>query len=437
VFFLFDESKNLKFNFQSINSTFANQIFKMRLHRNLVYTTIDSLNAIFNEGEYADKVVARALKKDKRWGSSDRKFVAETIYEIVRWKRLYSEIAEVKEPFDRENLWRMFAVWAVLRGYPIPDWKQLEGTPERKIKGRFDELSKIRALKESIPDWMDELGVKELGEKVWATEIAAQNQPAKVILRTNTLKGTKENLRNTLMDLNIETEYLKDQPEALVLKERANVFLTDAFKQGLFEVQDANSQLVAGFLDVKPGMRVVDTCAGAGGKTLHIASLMENKGQLIAMDLYESKLKQLKLRAKRNGAFNIEYRIIDTTKVIKKLHEKADRVLIDAPCSGLGVLKRNPDAKWKLQPEFIDNIRKVQAEVLESYSKIVKPGGKLVYATCSVLPSENQEQVEKFLKTEIGQQFTFIKDRKILASESGFDGFYMALLERKNAVIAK
>lgn len=403
----------------------------MRLHRNLVYTTIDSLNAIFNEGEYADKVVARALKKDKRWGSSDRKFVAETIYEIVRWKRLYAEIAEVKEPFDRDNLWRMFAVWAVLRGYPIPDWRQLEGTPERKIKGRFDELSKIRALKESIPDWMDELGVKELGEKVWATEIAAQNQPAKVILRTNTLKGTKESLRNTLMDLNIETEYLKDQPEALVLKERANVFLTDAFKQGLFEVQDANSQLVAGFLDVKPGMRIVDTCAGAGGKTLHIASLMENKGQLIAMDLYESKLKQLKLRAKRNGAFNIEYRIIDTTKVIKKLHEKADRVLIDAPCSGLGVLKRNPDAKWKLQPEFIDNIRKVQAEVLESYSKIVKPGGKLVYATCSVLPSENQEQVEKFLKTEIGKQFKFIKDRKILASESGFDGFYMALLERK------
>jgi len=403
----------------------------MRLHRNLVYTTIDSLNAIFNEGEYADKVVARALKKDKRWGSSDRKFVAETIYEIVRWKRLYAEIAEVKEPYDRDNLWRMFAVWAVLRGYPIPDWRQLEGTPERKIKGRFDELSKNRALKESIPDWMDELGVKELGEQVWSKEITAQNQPAKVILRTNTLKGTKESLRNTLMDLNIETEYLKDQPEALVLKERANVFLTDAFKQGLFEVQDANSQLVARFLDVKPGMRVVDTCAGAGGKTLHMASLMENKGQLIAMDLYESKLKQLKLRAKRNGAFNIEYRIIDSTKVIKKLHEKADRVLIDAPCSGLGVLKRNPDSKWKLQPEFIDNIRKVQSEVLENYSKIVKPGGKLVYATCSVLPSENQEQIEKFLKTEIGKQFTFIEDRKMLASESGFDGFYMALLERK------
>lgn len=425
-------NSNLKFSIPSINSTFAFQFIKMRLHRNLVYTTIDALNAIFNEGEYADKVVARSLKKDKRWGSHDRKFVAETIYEIVRWKRLYTEIAEVKEPYDRENLWRIFAVWAVLRGYPIPDWKQLEGTPERKIKGRFDELSKKRVFKESIPDWMDDIGVKELGESVWAKEIAAQNQPAKVVLRVNTLKTTKEQLKAILMDLDIETETLPNQPDALVLKERANVFLTDAFKQGLFEVQDANSQLVADFLDVKPGMRVVDTCAGAGGKTLHIAALMQNKGQLIAMDLYESKLKQLKLRAKRDSAFNIEYRIIDSTKVIKKLHQKADRVLIDAPCSGLGVLKRNPDSKWKLQPEFIDNIRKTQAEVLENYSKIVKPGGKLVYATCSVLPSENQEQVEKFLKTEIGREFTFIKDQKLLAHESGFDGFYMALLERKN-----
>lgn len=407
-------------------------IYKMRLHRNLVFTTIDSLMAIFNEGEYADKVVARALKKDKRWGSHDRKFVAETIYEIVRWKRLYVEIAEVREPFDRDNIWRIFAVWAVLRGYNLPDWKYFEETPVRRIKGRFDELTKTRKFKESIPDWMDELGLKELGETIWTKELAAQNEQAKVILRVNKLKTTKEKLRALLMDLNIATEFHADYPDALILTERANVFLTDAFKDGLFEVQDASSQLVAYFLDVKPGMRVVDTCAGAGGKTLHLASLMENKGQLIAMDLYESKLKQLKIRAKRNGAFNIEPRVIESTKTIKKLHEKADRVLIDAPCSGLGVLKRNPDSKWKLQPEFIENIKKIQAEVLENYSKIVKPGGKLVYATCSVLPSENQEQIQHFLTTEIGKEFTFVQDKKVLAHESGFDGFYMALLERKN-----
>lgn len=403
----------------------------MRLHRNLVFTVIDSILSIYNEGEYADKVVAKALKKDKRWGSSDRKFVAETIYEMVRWKRLYAEIAEVKEPYTRDDVWRIFAVWAVLRGYKLPDWKYFEGTPVRRIKGRFDELTKIRKFKESIPDWMDELGVKELGEEVWTRELEEQNKQAKVILRVNTLKTTREKLYAILMDLDIDTILPEDYPDALILKERANVFLTDAFKEGLFEVQDASSQLVARFLDVEPGMRVVDTCAGAGGKTLHIASLMENKGQIIAMDIYESKQKQLKIRAKRNGAFNIEYRIIDGTKAIKKLHDKADRVLIDAPCSGLGVLKRNPDSKWKLQPEFIEDIKKVQEQVLQDYSKIVKIGGKLVYATCSILPSENQKQIEKFLNSEFGSNFKLIEDRRILASESGFDGFYMALMERK------
>lgn len=403
----------------------------MRLHRNLVFTVIDSLMAIFNEGEYADKVVARALKKDKRWGSSDRKFVAETIYEIVRWKRLYAEIAEVKEPYNRDDLWRIFAVWAVLRGISLPDWKYFENTPVRRIKGKFDELTKIRKFKESIPDWIDELGVKELGEEVWNKEIAAQNQPAQVILRVNTLKTTREKLHAILMDLDIETTLPEQYPDALILKQRANVFLTDAFKEGLFEVQDASSQLVARLLAPEPGMRVVDTCAGAGGKTLHIASLMENKGQIIAMDIYESKQKQLKIRAKRNAAFNIEYRIIEGTKTIKKLHEKADRVLIDAPCSGLGVLKRNPDSKWKLRPEFVEEIKIVQQQVLQDYSKILKPGGKLVYATCSILPSENEQQIATFLASEQGKDFTFIEDHKILSHQSGFDGFYMALLERK------
>ncbi|MDR2221335.1 MAG: RsmB/NOP family class I SAM-dependent RNA methyltransferase [Flavobacteriaceae bacterium] len=402
----------------------------MRLHRNLVFTVIDSLMAIFNEGEYADKVVARALKKDKRWGSHDRKFVAETIYEIVRWKRLYVEIAEVKEPFTRDDIWRVFAVWAVLRGYKLPDWKYFESTPVRRIKGRFDELIKIRKYRESIPDWMDELGVQELGEKLWTDELAAQNQQAQVILRVNRLKTTREKLYGILMDLDIETIKPEGYPDALVLKERANVFLTDAFKEGLFEVQDGSSQLVAALLDVKPGMRVVDTCAGAGGKTLHIASLMENKGQIIAMDLYESKQKQLKIRAKRNGAFNIEYRIIEGTKTIKKLHDKADRLLIDAPCSGIGVLKRNPDSKWKLQPEFVEEIKNTQKQILQDYSKILKKGGKMVYATCSILPSENEKQIEYFLQSEAGKDFKLIEDHKILAHQSGFDGFYMALLEK-------
>lgn len=403
----------------------------MRLHRNLCFAVIDGLTLIFNEDKYADKVIQQLLKRDKRWGARDRAFVAETTYDIVRWKRLYAEIAEVKEPFDRDNLWRIFAVWATLRGIKLPDWKYFENTPTRKIKGRFDELSKIRKYKESIPDWLDELGEKELGKAVWTKEIAALNEQADVILRVNTLKTTKEKLQSELFDLDIETEFIKDYPHALKLKERANVFTTEAFQNGLFEVQDASSQLVAEFLNVQPGMRVVDACAGAGGKALHLASLMENKGQIIAMDIYDNKLKELKRRAKRNGAHNIEPRHIDSTKVIKKLYDKADRVLIDAPCSGLGILRRNPDAKWKLQPEFLENIKKTQQEILQQYSRMVKPAGQMVYATCSILPSENKKQVDTFLTSEMGKDFTFVKDKSILSHKTGYDGFYMALLEKK------
>ncbi len=403
----------------------------MRLHRNLVFAVIDALGLIFNEGEYADKVIEKVLRYDKRWGSRDRGFIAETTYDIVRWKRLYVEIAEVHEPFSRTDLFRLFAVWCVLRGIRLPDWKQLENTPERRIKGKFDELSKIRKFRESFPDWLDELGVNALGEKLWTKESAALNKQAEVILRTNTLKTSKKTLQKALSDEGIETIELPDYDDALKLVERKNVFTTDNFKDGLFEVQDASSQLVAPFLDVAPGQRVVDACAGAGGKTLHLASLMENKGQLIAMDIYESKLKKLKIRARRNGVHNMEARAIENNKVIKKLYGKADRVLLDAPCSGLGVIRRNPDSKWKLEPEFLERIKGVQQDILQRYSKMVTSGGKLVYATCSILPEENSEQVQTFLSSEEGKGFEFVKECRIFASEQGYDGFYMAQLRKE------
>lgn len=407
----------------------SNSIY-MRLHRNLVFASIDSLHLIFNEKKQADKVLKNTLKRDKRWGARDRAFIAETTYDIVRWKRLYAEIAEVKEPFDRPNLFRIFTVWATLNGIKLPDWPQFEGTPTRRIKGKFDELSKIRKLRESIPDWLDELGVAELGKK-WDDEIHSLNQLADVVLRVNPLKATVKQVQESLMEAGFETEVLKNYPHALKLVERANIFSTDAFNNGWFEVQDASSQKVAQFLDPKPGMRIVDACAGAGGKTLHIASLMENKGQVVAMDIYENKLTELKRRARRNGAHNIETRLIESSKAIKKLIEKADKVLIDAPCTGLGVLKRNPDTKWKLSPDFLETIKRTQQDLLCNYSRMVKPGGQLVYATCSILPSENEKQVQLFLSSEAGKDFSLLKAEKISAHKSGFDGFYMALLQKK------
>ncbi len=398
------------------------------MHRNLVVAVWDGLDQIFNENVFADKAVEKLLRRDKRWGSRDRGFIAETVYDMVRYRRLYAEIAGVSAPFSRQDLVRMFAVWAIMRGHTLPDWKEFAGTPERRIKGRFDALQESRAIRESIPDWLDAVGEESLGEAVWERELRALNQQAEVVLRVNRLKATPEQVRESLSEAGFETAPVSGYPDALRLLERANVFSSEAFRSGWFEIQDASSQRVAPLLAPEPGMRVIDTCAGAGGKSLHLAALMENKGQILALDIYANKLRELKKRAKRAGAFNIETRPIESSKTLKRLAGSADRVLIDAPCSGLGVLRRNPDAKWKLQPEFLEELSRTQEQLLNSYSQLLKPGGKLVYATCSILPRENEQQVARFLDSEAGQVFQLEEEHRILAHESGFDGFYLALL---------
>jgi 16S rRNA (cytosine967-C5)-methyltransferase len=178
-------------------------------------------------------------------------------------------------------------------------------------------------------------------------------------------------------------------------------------------------------------MRVIDACAGGGGKTLHLAALTQNKGKIVAMDTEGWKLEELMKRAKRAGASNIETRVIDSAKVIKRLEGTADRLLLDVPCSGLGVIRRNPDAKWKLSLEFVEKVKTLQQKILTEYSTMVKPGGKMVYSTCSLLPSENEKQVEQFLEGN-GKTFTLITSKTILPSQ-GFDGFFMALLQRQDS----
>ncbi|MGA0154328.1 MAG: RsmB/NOP family class I SAM-dependent RNA methyltransferase [Flavobacteriaceae bacterium] len=403
----------------------------MRFHRNLVYAVADAIDLIFNQDHYADKVIERTLKRDKRWGSKDRAFIASTTYELVRYKRLYLEIAEEKTPLSREGFFRVLAVWATLRGLELPDWPEFEQVPSRKIKGRFDALRHERAIKESIPDWLDALGEQAFGAKKWEAELKALNTEAEVILRANTLRISRDELAEYLLQESIESTPIKGVDNALILNERANVFQLKGFKDGCFEVQDASSQKVAPFLDVQPGQRVIDACAGAGGKALHLSALMENKGQLIALDVFDHKLKTLKLRARRAGAHNIETRTIDSSKVIKKLHRSADRVLIDAPCTGLGVLRRNPDAKWKIDAHFLERVVQTQKEILTSYAQMVKPQGKLVYATCSILPQENEQQVAHFLASEEGQAFKLVNQQHLYPSTDQFDGFFMALFERE------
>ncbi len=403
----------------------------MRLHKNLVVAVIKILDGTFNQNFYADKTIEKILKSDKRWGSRDRGFIAETSYEIIRWKRLYSQISETKSPYKYGELWKMFSVWAVLKGIQLPNWKEFENTPTRRIKGKFDSLVKIRKFRESIPDWLDRTGCDELGENRWTSELSALNEKANVIIRANSLKINVNDLRKELQKEDIQVEKINGFPEALKLRERKNLFKTKAFQNGYFELQDASSQLVAPFLKAEKGMKICDVCAGAGGKTLHLSAITENKGQIIAMDIFKNKLFELKRRAKRNNAFNIETRLIENNKSIKRLHGKIDRLLIDAPCSGLGVLRRNPDSKWKLSQNFLDKIKDTQQEILKRYSPMLKENGKLVYATCSILPSENELQIKRFLKTEQGKKFKVEDEKKISPAQSGFDGFYMARLSFK------
>lgn len=403
----------------------------MRLHRNLVVAVIKVLDGTFNQNFYADKTIEKILKSDKRWGSRDRGFIAETSYEIIRWKRLYSQISETKSPYKYGELWKIFSVWAVLKGIQLPNWKEFENTPTRRIKGKFDSLVKIRKFRESIPDWLDRTGCDELGENRWTSELSALNEKANVIIRANSLKINVNDLKKELQKEDIQVEKINGFPEALKLRERKNLFKTKAFQNGYFELQDASSQLVAPFLKAEKGMKICDVCAGAGGKTLHLSAITENKGQIIAMDIFKNKLFELKRRAKRNNAFNIETRLIENNKSIKRLHGKIDRLLIDAPCSGLGVLRRNPDSKWKLSQNFLDKIKDTQQEILKRYSPMLKENGKLVYATCSILPSENELQIKRFLKTEQGKKFKVEDEKKISPAQSGFDGFYMARLSFK------
>jgi 16S rRNA (cytosine967-C5)-methyltransferase len=385
---------------------------------------VNGLSVIFTEKKYADKVIEKILKSNPKWGARDRRFIAETIYDIVRWYRLFIELTGA----DEDDYWKLLAVWCLWNKVDFPDWEELKGVNRKKILEAYEQIKTNRKIREAIPDWLDEVGISELGEK-WEKELEALNEEAKVVLRVNTIKISREELQKQLKELeNISTDAPLDFPDALLLEERQNIFTRQQFKDGLFEVQDGGSQLIAPFLQVKPGMRVIDACAGAGGKTLHLAALMQNKGRIIALDTEEWKLDELKKRGRRAGVANVETRLIESSKTIKRLENSADRLLLDVPCSGLGVLKRNPDAKWKMSLGFIEQVKELQQRILVDYSSMVKTGGEMVYSTCSLFPSENEKQVETFLKNQ-SENFELLDQRTVLPS-AGFDGFFMARLKR-------
>jgi 16S rRNA (cytosine967-C5)-methyltransferase len=403
----------------------------LKLHQNLVGAVVEGLQAIFGEGRYADKVIEGVLRSNPKWGANDRGFIAETTYDMVRHWRLLWYLADADPSLKYQVLWQLFGVYWVWRGFELPDWSRFQRINPAEIAARFAQAQQEAKLLHSFPDWLDALASEELGRERWEKEAAALNMQTQVVLRVNTLKTDRETLIRLLAEHHVEAFPVENLPNAVVLKKRLNIFGNPLYKQGLFEIQDGSSQLIAPFSRVAPGMRVIDACAGAGGKTLHLAALMQNKGSIISMDVEGFKLDELRRRANRAGISIAETRLIENNKTIKRLRESADLVLLDVPCSGTGVIRRNPDSKWKLSADFIERVQETQRDILRRYSQMTKPGGTLVYATCSILPSENLRQVEWFLDEPEGKNFVLEEERAIMPSEFGFDGFYMSRLKRR------
>ena len=407
----------------------------VKLFKPLVDGVLKALQEIFNEGRKADKVIGGVLKSNPKWGARDRAFIAENTYEIVRnWRLIkFCSGIDCERVSEEKDFLTLISTWLILNHIDLSNYQYLPALPVSKVFEKLALAQSERKIKYSVPNWMDDLCSKELGES-WEQELNAMHSQADVYLRVNTLKISKEKLKKLLDEKNIFSDEVEGVQNALKLKKRSNVFGLEEYKKGFFEVQDAGSQMIAEFLEVSNKHRVIDACAGAGGKSLHLATIMENKGKVISLDIEDFKLLELKKRAKRNGIDTIETRLIES-KSIKRLKDSADRLLLDVPCSGLGVLKRNPDAKWKLKPEFIEEIKIVQAEILSEYSKMLKVGGKMVYATCSILRSENEDQVDNFLK--LNKEFKLVQQKRVYPSKEGFDGFYMALIEKTQAQISE
>lgn len=369
-------------------------------------------------GQQLERVMAKVFSQHKPEMAVQGRLV-QWLGALLRRLGAFEQLAEVRLSQD---------VGAVADAFY--QFEQLQGPrtyrqTDEVLQQRFAALPE--PVRDGCPDWLEQLGQAELGPD-WPAERAALAQSAPRFIRVNLLKTSLSALQQQLRSEGIVGQPVKDVPTALQVLGDGALFQTRAFREGWFEQQDAGSQLVAAALPAIPGSRVIDACAGAGGKSLALAAQMQGKGRLLAMDVEQWKLEQLALRAKRAGAGNIEVRQITSGKTVKRLAQKADFLLLDVPCSGSGVLRRNPDAKWQ-QPMRLHELRQLQQDILQRYSRMLAPGGELVYATCSIFPSENEQQIRLFLSHN--SQFSLQAEQQIRPAQTGFDGFYWARLRRE------
>jgi 16S rRNA (cytosine967-C5)-methyltransferase len=293
---------------------------------------------------------------------------------------------------------------------------------EWKVLLKENDCSEATVL--GFSDWFYELGLKDYGSK-WTIVAKALNQPAPIYLRANVLKTTPEKLLNQFLQEKIEVSVIPNS-NALLLPNRDNIRNHDLNKKGHFEIQDLASQSIGSMARIQHNQLIIDVCAGAGGKSLQMAALLKNTGKVIATDIHPERLEHLKMRALRAGAKNIE--IVDIA-ILPTYYERADRVLLDVPCTGSGTIRRQPEIKLHLSEEKLAEYLETQQFLLEQYHELVKPGGLLIYATCSIFKCESEDQVEQFLIAH--PKFTLVEQKRFLPPTHNCDGFYVAVMKKK------
>ena len=341
----------------------------------------------------ADMVVSRYFR-EQRLGPRERATLAETIYGVLRKKNLYSYFAQHGSGPPERRL--AILGFAAEREYLLSALSE----PEKDWLNRCDQVKSTDLLelhRHNLPQWLVEPLKEQLGDDFWPL-VDSLNAPAGLDLRVNTLKDKRSEVQKELSKVAIKTVATPYSPWGLRLTGKPPLNKIDAFTRGAIEVQDEGSQLLALLVDAKRGEMVVDFCAGAGGKTLALGATMRNTGRLYAFDTSGHRLDALKPRLARSGLSNVHPVAIahERDDRIKRLAGKIDRVLVDSPCSGLGTLRRNPDLKWRHTPKAIEELTAKQTAILQSAARLLKPGGRLVYATCSVLRAENEAIAEAF-----------------------------------------
>lgn len=395
----------------------------IKLHRSLVDASIELCDRVWQQSQVLDSILAERFKASPKWGKRDRHFIANTVFECVRWRQKLAFLAA------SQTTAQICAAHWMLQGYSQPSWwPELYGPWPQTVVERNTQLAdQPRALRASIPDWIDQLADQQLGPQ-WEPTLEALNQRAPIYLRANSYKWPRAEVIDWLANKGIDAHAIAELPDALQLAPDNRI--PNAIRQaGRVEIQDLGSQMIAPLLQAQAGETIIDSCAGVGGKTLHLANLVNDQATIIAMDSAQSKLQQLQQRAQR-----AQFKCIHTHWIQgdnwQAYENRADCLLMDVPCSGLGTLRRQPDLKWRLHPTKLATVIQLQKQLMANYPRMLKVGGRLLYATCSILPAENRAVVDSLLATKT---FRLLSEQTLWPQAHNSDGFYAALLEKTSA----